>query len=246
VPDVVSPQLGNRRDLFVYLPRSYESGSRRYPVIYAQDGQNLFDAATSYAGPWHLGPAIDALPDDLEPIVVGVANAGEARIDEYSPIADAQGRGGRGDRYLAFLTSTVKPMIDAQFRTRPGPETTGVAGSSMGGLISLYAFFGEPATFGFAGVLSPSLWFAGSAVLRFVKAARYRPGRLYVDIGLSEGAPHVANARRLRDLLVGKGYRAEVDLRFVEDPDGAHNEAAWGRRFRAALPFLLGGAAGER
>jgi predicted alpha/beta superfamily hydrolase len=208
-----------------------------------QDGQNLFDPATSFAGDWGLGRTLDTLPEPLDAIVVGIANMGEARLDEYSPVADAQGRGGNGEAYLAFVTGTVKPLIDAQFHTRPEPAHTGIAGSSMGGLISLYAFFREPRVFGFAGILSPSLWFADSAGLAFARAAAFLPGRLYVDIGLREGAGPVADARRLRDALVTKGYRPGVDLRFVEDPDGAHNEAAWGRRFKSALPFLLGDGA---
>ncbi len=110
----------------------------------------------------------------------------------------------------------------------------------MGGLIGLYAYFREPRVFGFAGILSPSLWFAESAGLEFAKTAAFVPGRLYVDVGLREGAGPVADARQLRDILRAKGYRPGVDLQFVEDANGAHNEAAWGRRFRRALPFLLG------
>ena len=240
LPGVASRELGNRRDLLVYLPAAYATGTTRLPVIYMQDGQNLFDPATSFASDWGLGRTLDALSARVETIVVGVTNMGEARLDEYSPVADAQGHGGKGDRYLAFLTETVKPMIDATFRTRPEREATGIAGSSMGGLISLYAFFRQPKVFGFAGMLSPSLWFADQAALRFVEEAAYVPGRLYLDVGLLEGEGPVADARVLRDRLIEKGYRADVDLRFVEDPDGAHNEAAWGRRFRGALPFLLG------
>jgi predicted alpha/beta superfamily hydrolase len=242
---VASPELGNRRDVVVYLPPSYASGTRRFRVIYMQDGQNLFDATTSYAGDWGLAAALDALATSAEAIVVGVAHAGEARLEEYSPISDARGRGGQGEQYLAFLTGRLKPMIDAQFRTRPDPADTGIAGSSMGGLISVYAFFREPRAFGFAAILSPSIWFADSAVLSFVRAAPFVPGRLYVDIGLLEGEGPVSDAGRLRDLLLEKGYRSGVDLRWFEDPDGAHNEASWGRRFERALPFLLGGGEGS-
>lgn len=238
---VASPELGNRRDVVVYLPPSYASGTRRFRVIYMQDGQNLFDPATSYAGDWGLVATLDALAGSAEAIVVGVAHAGEARLEEYSPVSGSTGRGGQGERYVAFLTERLKPMIDAQFRTRPDPVDTGIAGSSMGGLISLYAFFREPRTFGFAGILSPSLWFADSAVLNVVRAAAFVPGRIYLDIGLLEGQGPVSDARRLRDLLIEKGYRPGVDLQWFEDPDGAHTEAAWGRRFKRALPFLLGG-----
>ena len=132
-----------------------------------------------------------------------------------------------------------------RFRTLPEPAQTGIAGSSMGGLISLYAFFSCPETFGFTAVMSPSLWLADEAIFPFVEAAPYVPGRIYVDIGQLEGARHVANARRLRDLLERKGYRDGVDLRCVEDESGHHTESAWARRFGAALPFLLG-AQGDR
>lgn len=241
LPGVASPELGNRRDVVVYLPPSYASGTRRFRVIYMQDGQNLFDPATSYAGDWDLVRTLDGLARSLEVIVVGVTHAGETRLDEYSPVSDAMGRGGQGEPYLAFLTETLKPMIDARFRTRPAPVDTGIAGSSMGGLISMYAFFREPRAFGFAGILSPSLWFADSAALNFVRTAAFVPGRIYLDVGLLEGQRAVSDARRLRDLLIEKGYRLDADLQWVEDPDGGHNEKAWGRRFKRALPFLLGG-----
>jgi predicted alpha/beta superfamily hydrolase len=237
--DVWSPQLGNRREVIVYLPPTY-GGARRFPAVYMQDGQNLFDPATSHAGDWGLLRTLDALTaTGRETIVVGVWNAGDERVAEYSPFEDARNGGGRGDRYLAFLTETVKPMIDRRFRTRPDREHTAIAGSSMGGLISLYGFFHAPDTFGLAGVLSPSLWFAGGAMFPFVASAPFVPGRVYVDVGRHEGEPHVSNVHRLHDVLVAKGYRAGRDVHMMDDPDGGHDEASWGRRVPLALSFLL-------
>ena len=199
--DVWSPELGNRREVVVYLPPTY-GRSRRFPVVYMQDGQNLFDPATAHAGDWALLRALDALAAaGHETIIVGVWNAGEARIAEYSPFRDEKTGGGRGDLYLAFLIETLKPMIDRRFRTRPERAHTGIAGSSMGGLISLYGFFRAPAVFGFAGVLSPSLWYADAAIFPVVAAAPVAPtaGELLADadagkkIIKAKGAKNIAS-----------------------------------------------------
>jgi predicted alpha/beta superfamily hydrolase len=109
----------------------------------------------------------------------------------------------------------------------------------MGGLISLYGFFHAPEAFGFAGVLSPSLWFAGGAMFPFVASAPFVPGRVYLDVGRLEGEPHVSNVHRLHDVLIAKGYRSGVDVQLLDDPQGGHDEASWGRRFLPALSFLL-------
>jgi len=238
---VASPQLGNARNVTVYLPPSYDGSNRRYPVVYMQDGQNLFDRATSHAGDWGLVDRLDALAAaGIEAIVVGVWNAGDARLTEYSPFVDPTHGGGAGDRYIAFLVETLKPLIDGRFPTRSDAAATGIAGSSMGGLISLGAYFSQPSVFGFAAVMSPSLWFADAAALPFVERSPKPAGPLYVDIGCREGQRALADVRRLRDLLVAKGYRHGVDLLYEEDSTGEHNEAAWGRRFPRALAFLLG------
>jgi predicted alpha/beta superfamily hydrolase len=235
-----SPQLDNSRDILVYLPPNYDSSTRRYPVIYMQDGQNLFDPATSFAGDWGLLAGLDsAARRGLAPIVVAVANMGEERIAEYSPFVDSMAGGGRADQYLDFLLDTLKPAVDREFRTVPGREGTGIAGSSMGGLLSLFGFFRRPEAFGFCAALSPSLWFADRAIFPLVEAAPYIPGRIYLDIGTEEGSASLANARQMRELLLARGYREGVDLRWVEEIGGGHHEAAWGRRFKAAVPFLL-------
>ena len=235
-----SPELDRCRDVVVYLPPSYRAGGGPYPVVYMHDGQNLFDEATSFAGEWGVDETMEALAQDgLEAIVVGVDNGGAHRLDEYSPFEDAEGRGGDGDRYLAFLTDTLKPRIDADFRTLPGRERTAIAGSSMGGLVSLWAFLRRPDVFGKAAVMSPSLWFADRAVFPVVEATPFAPGRIYLGVGLNEGAETVADARRLRDLLLKKGYRRRTDLLYLEQRGAGHSEEAWRRRFRYAARFLL-------
>lgn len=239
-----SPQLGNSRDILVHLPASYASSERRYPVIYMHDGQNLFDPHTSYAGEWGVDDALASLDDcDAEAIVVGIPNGGARRLDEYSPFPDPRLGGGDGDAYLSFVIDTLKPVIDADFRTRPEREHTGMLGASMGGLISLFALFERPEVFGFAGVMSPSLWFADGAIFRYVRDSPYVRGRLALDVGTGEAPVMVRDARQLHDLLVEKGYRAGRELRYAEDEGAGHNEAAWGGRVCDVLRFLLGGAA---
>jgi predicted alpha/beta superfamily hydrolase len=250
-----SPQLANRRDLYVYLPPSYDRGDARYPVIYMHDGQNLFDQLISYVGEWQVDETMEALSQEgLEAIVVGIPNKGKRRLDEYGPFRDERLKvGGGGDAYLAFIVETVKPLIDRDFRTLPGREHTGIMGSSMGGLISLYGFFRHPETFGFAGVMSPSLWFAQGAIFPFVQAAPTTAGKIHLDIGTYEGPDmrdhhelpptyvgrHILSLRQMRDLLIQKGYRDGVDISYEEAPEAVHNEAAWARRLPGALRFLL-------
>jgi predicted alpha/beta superfamily hydrolase len=251
---VYSPQLHNRRRLYVHLPPSYAEGERRYPVIYMQDGQNLFDQSLSYAGEWQVDETMTALAEEgFEAIVVGIPNMGVRRIDEYSPFRDRRLRkGGRGDWYVSFMADTVKPLIDRDFRTLPGSDHTGVLGSSMGGLISLYAFFRRPDVFGLAGVMSPSLWFAQEAIFPYVQHAPFHPGKVYLDIGTHEGidarafqrSPHkyvsryVGAARRMRDALAAKGYAPGAALRYDEE-EATHSEAAWAQRLPGALRWLL-------
>ncbi len=234
-----SPELGNRRDVWVYLPPSYDEGGR-FPVVYLQDGQNLFDDRLSFAGAWGADLAADASARlGFEALLVGVANTNEHRVHEYSPFRDARVGGGRGERYLQFLAGTVKPRIDREFATRPERDATAIGGASMGGLIALYGFFRLPEVFGRASVQSPALWFAGGAIFDYVTAAAPPPGRVFLDCGGREGAGTLRNARRMRDLLERKGYLPGRTLRWLEHPAGTHHEHAWGRRLKRALPFLL-------
>ena len=195
---VESPQLGNHRDVLVYLPPSYPVSGRHYPTIYMHDGQNLFDAATSYAGEWQVDETMERIaPEGIEAIVIAVPNMGAERIAEYAPFRDERVGGGRGDAYLAFLVDTLKPDVDRNFRTRRDAEHTGIIGSSMGGLISLYAFLTRPDVFGFAGVMSPSLWFARRRDLR---RGRQRPTLAGTSLpGHRDGGRPAAGAADARD-----------------------------------------------
>ncbi len=246
---VLSPGLRNYRDVVAALPLSYQTDPERsYPVVYMQDGQNLFDPATSYAGDWRLSQTLAELSrEGTEAIVVGIANGGKHRLDEYSPFQHPGRGGGAGDRYLAFVAETLKPLVDRSFRTRPERQQTFIAGSSMGGLISLYALYRYADVFGGAAALSPSLWFANRAILRYVEEhADLAVGNLYLDIGLKEPESAIEDVRLLRDLIYRYGSMSDTEFYYVEDAAGRHNEATWGARVSQALPFLLGTDAPNR
>lgn len=245
-----SPQLRVRRAVDVYLPASYGDSRRTYPVVYFQDGQNLSDPAMAFAGTWELDRALAHLAGaGLEMIAVGIHNGGARRVQEYSPFDDAQHGPGAGDRYLRFVVHTVKTRIDARYRTRPGRAATTIVGSSMGGLIALHAFLAASDTFGAVGALSPSLWFAGRAMLDEAVRRRTPRGRVYLDAGTGEGADVVRDVRALARILRDKGYRARGPhvadlppprmLRVVEAPGHQHREPDWAQRLPEALAFLL-------
>jgi predicted alpha/beta superfamily hydrolase len=259
--NVWSPERRNRRDVDVYLPPAYTTRRDRYPVVYMHDGQNLSDPATAFAGTWELERTLDRLAErGLDAIVVGVYN-GADRLAEYSPFPDRRHGGGDADEYLAFLAQSLKPRIDRTFRTRPERDATAIVGSSMGGLVSLYAYFRYPSIFGRAGVMSPSIWFGQGSILDFISEARTPPGRLYLDVGTQEGAGTLRDARRAGRLLVRKGFardrrarrprpaRTVPDrrsthggkprLRYFEHVGGRHTESDWASRLEGALEFLL-------
>ena len=243
--DVASPELGNTRDLLVYLPPSYGIANRTYPAIYMHDGQNLFDPATSFAGEWGVDETLEALAvDGIEAIVVGIPNAGAQRLNEYSPFDDPRFGKGRADDYLRFVVDTVKPLVDDAFPTTGQREATATIGSSMGGLISLYAFFKRPDVFGLVGAVSPSVGYARHALIPFLESVRFRDGRIYMDVGTLEGmrtdpGAYVRLVRQARDLMVRAGYTDGRDLLYIEDEGGRHDEATWAARLPKALRFLL-------
>lgn len=247
-PEVFSPQLGNHRDISVYLPPSYHLCDKRYPVLYMHDGQNIFDDATSYVGEWQVDEAMEMLSDEdnLEVIVVGIPNAGVERLNEYSPFRDPQHGGGKGQDYLRFIIETVKPLVDLEFRTLPDRNNTGIMGSSMGGFISLYAYYRFPEIFGKAGVVSPALWFAEGSIYGFIEGSQHVPGKLYMDVGHHEiTLSHVSSRRYLEGTrrmhkLLGQKWGDSQNYWYLEDKEGVHNEAHWARRFPDMVRFLFG------
>jgi predicted alpha/beta superfamily hydrolase len=236
------------RDVIVYLPPNYNSAAdRRYPVLYLHDGQNLFDAATAFAGnEWGLDELAEELiqSGEIQPlIIVGIYNAGAAREAEYTHVRDRRGRGGGAKAYAKLIIEDVKPFIDSEYRTLADVANTGLGGSSLGGLATLYLGLHFPQTFGKLIVMSPSVWWANRAILREIRKLRGKSGqKIWLDIGTREGRNPTAcveNVKALRDALIAKGWELGRELRFVEDEGAEHNEKAWGYRMRDALKFLF-------
>jgi len=251
-----SRYASTRRDVVVYLPPGYDSNGRaRYPVLYLQDGQNLFDPATGFAGnEWRA----DAVADDairngrVTPlIIVGVYNGGTRRISEFTPTRNAKMRkGGKASNYTAMVVREVKPLIDGTYRTMKGCECTGIGGSSLGGLLALTAGLSEPRTFSRVAALSPSIWWDGRVLLSIVEKwkGKKRP-RIWMDIGTNEGdSPQVMiqDARALRDALTAKGWREGADLQYREVQGAQHNEYAWGSRLGQVLEYLFPATSASR
>lgn len=243
---VTSRFLTPTRDVIVYLPPHYDAQApRRYPVLYLHDGQNTMDASTSFAGEWHADETAERLitAGEVEPlIIVGVYNTSD-RIGEYTPVRDSQNRGGNGDNYGRFLVEELKPLIDSTYRTKGDAANTGVAGSSLGGLISMHFALTLSGTFGKAGVISPSVWWANGAIVEEVNARPKSAVRIWEDIGTAEvagtdAAGYVNGARSLRDALIAKGWVLGQDLQYLEVAGAAHNEGAWSARFDQVLKFL--------
>jgi len=242
------PQLGRTRRVWLYLPPDYGTSAKRCPVIYMHDGQNLFDAATAYAGEWGVDETLDSLhaAGDRGAIVVGIDNGGTKRLDEYSPWRNPAHGGGEGAQYVAFIAATLKPYIDAHYRTLPDRLNTAIAGSSMGGLISLYAILKYPQVFGRAGVFSPSLWFSPEifGLAKSVQPLRPDPriylvtGGLEIAPGERAGGPGDDQARML-DALTAVGFKTRTEVTASVPPDGRHAEWFWRREFPVAYLWLF-------
>jgi predicted alpha/beta superfamily hydrolase len=238
--------LPDDRTITVYLPPQYaEDPNRRFPVLYLHDGQNLFDPRTSYIPnrTWRAGATADELTyaNRIEPIIlVGVANTGLRRMAEYTPTRDFHMGGGEGRRYGRLLIEELKPFIDATYRTIPNPENTGLGGSSLGGLITLFLGLEHPNVFTRLAVLSPSIWWDHRSILTFVADAQPKPPlKIWLDIGTAEGQRHVRDTELLARLLIKEGWQSGVDLAFHKAEGGVHDEDAWAARFDQVLSFLF-------
>jgi predicted alpha/beta superfamily hydrolase len=238
--------LPDDRVVSVYLPPQYlEQEERRFPVFYLHDGQNLFDGRTSYiAGrTWNAHTTADQLnaAGEIEPVIlVGVANTGLRRMAEYTPTRDFKMGGGEGRSYGRLLIEELKPLIDRSYRTLPEAADTGLGGSSLGGLISLYLGFTCPEVFGRVAVMSPSLWWDQRSIFNVVDQTRPKPVlRIWLDIGTAEGVRHVKDADHLERQLVKRGWQLGVDLAYMRADGAVHDENAWSERFGDVLRFLF-------
>lgn len=245
--DFFLPQLNRHRRIWLYLPPDYPTSSKKYPVLYMHDGQNLFDQSGSFSGEWKVDESLNQLhaQGNWGCIVVGIDNGGQYRLDEYSPWTNPQYGGGQGDEYLDFLVNTLKPYIDANFRTLPGRATTGIAGSSMGGLISMYALAERQDVFSKAAIFSPAFWFADSEPANHVAAhAKQGTARVYFLAGADEENDGnqsnyvVEDMQEVANAMMSAGF-GPSEKSFNVKSDGKHSEWFWAREFPYAYEWLF-------
>ncbi len=233
------PQLQRSRRIWIYLPKSYATSHKNYPVIYMNDGQNLFNEQTASFGEWGVDETLDSLQakKGIESIVIGIDNGGDKRLTEYNPYDNAKYGKAEGRQYVAFIAETLKPYIDKKFRTVADRAHTFIAGSSMGGLISMYAVIAYPKVFGGAGVFSPSFALAPAIYDDAVKASFTGVMPVfYFYAGGQEGGLMVPDLDKMVNVIQTKGA---YQTRRIMAPLGKHNEATWRREFPGFVTFIL-------
>ncbi len=231
------PQLNRYRRIWIYLPASYKTSKKAYPVLYMHDGQNIFDAFTSGYGEWGIDECLDSMMQNgkNECIVIGIDN-GPKRLNEYNPFDNERFGAGEGKQYAAFLAETLKPFIDGHYRTLKDRANTMIAGSSMGGLISYYAQLAYPAVFGKAGVFSPAFWTAPGFVAATDSLAGAASGKFFFYMGGLEGDEYMNDMYEVMQRL---GTKSGALIYSVTDPEGKHNEAAWRKWFPEFFRFMM-------
>lgn len=251
-PDFLIPQLGRRRKIWACLPPDYWTDpQKRYPVVYMQDGQNLFDNPGALFGSWDIDQALNRLfvrasgrnqvqKKAVQPILIGIENGGEHRLTEYSLWKNPDHGGGEGHAYLDFISETLKPFVDEHLRTLPDREHTGIMGSSMGGLIAFCGVIEKPEVFGMAGVFSPALWFSKKELFRWVQKRKpVLPVKILLMAGQQESRDMVGDLLDLYETLLDAGHE-EHQLHYDLHSDGVHSEWFWAREFEHALHWLFG------
>ncbi|MEO0405328.1 MAG: alpha/beta hydrolase-fold protein, partial [Bacteroidota bacterium] len=236
--DVYLPYLESTRRIWVQLPEGYHDSTMDYPVLYLQDGQNVFNSATSFVGEWEVDETMNALdPECPQSIVVGVDNGGAERINEYSPWVHPDYGGGNGHLYAQDLVEVIKPLIDSTLRTLPQREFTGVGGSSLGGLISLYLLLEHQDVFSKGLIASPSLWFSEGIYETAQNTMPLSDTKFYFFGGTSESSTMVSNMEAMLEVLTDQGFNQE-QMTLVTHDDGAHSEWYWAREYEDAYKWL--------
>lgn len=234
------PQIDRTRRVHVLLPHDYDRTNKRYPVLYLHDGQNLFGGGTGY-GSWEIDQkmALLAARYHHEVILISIDHAHDERIREFTLYRTRAGAG-RGQYYLDFIRHTLKPIVDRRFRTLPGPSHTGIGGSSLGGLISIYAGLMHPGVFGRMLVFSPSLWISPKIYFDAIRFQAPVPMKAYVYGGEQESSYMVPNIQRFNEALARQRYGGNpIDIHLSVDPTGTHQEAHWSREFPKAVEWLF-------
>ena len=233
---ITAVSLERTKTIWMYLPHDYKSSSKRYPILYMHDGQNVFDHAESPKREWHVAEKLDAM--EAQAIVVGIEHGGSThRIDEMTPFKNERYGGGHADDYLDFIINDLKPYIDKRYRTMPGKDNTAIMGASVGGLISFYAMLKFPDVFGRAGVFSPSFWFS-EEIFDIIETEAIIDGHIYFMAGDHESTAMVPDMQRMEQLVRERlSEHGSITMRIVHG--GHHNEKLWRKEFAEAYRWLM-------
>ncbi len=232
------PQFNTLKRIWIYLPSDYYTSLKNYSVIYMHDAQNLFDSYYSFAGEWGVDETMEQffIQNKQSSIVVGLETTFE-RMSELTPFSNPQYGGGKGDLYLDFIVNNVKSYIDARFRTKSDRENTGIAGSSLGGLLSFYGGLKRQDIFGKVGVFSPSFWFSDK-IYNFAAETpnTFQNLRIYFVCGSQESSSMSSDMMKMINQLKSSGYK-NIDYKIKAD--GQHSEWFWRREFPDAYQWLF-------
>ncbi len=233
-----TPQLKTTKKIWVYLPKNYTTSDKKYPVIYMHDGQNLFDAATSYAGEWNIDETLDSIAAQV--IVIGIEHGGDKRMEELTPFKNEKYGGGNANNYLDFIVATLKPYVDKTYRTKPNAHNTALIGSSLGGLVSFYGALKYPYVFGKVGCFSPSFWFNRNEIFELMKKTKSFKTKVYFLCGDKEGDDDMINDLNKMEYQVNTKRCECLKLnKKVIIKEGQHNEKLWREGFKKAYLWLF-------
>lgn len=239
----VMPQLNRKRRIWIYLPQDYLTNpTKRYNVMYMQDGQNLFDKYFSFGEEWQIDETLNRLFDqnsDEGCIVVGIDNGGASRIGEYTPYVNQNHGGGEGDKYMMFIINTLKPYIDQNFRTKPTREHTAIGGSSLGGLISFYIGMKNQDIFSRILAFSPSFWWHSNIYKMVENEGKQQTMKIFLMAGGNEEPDDdvVTKTKKMYDALQDEGF-TKNEVFFATHNDGTHSEWYWAREFAPSYGWL--------
>ena len=202
------------------------------------DAQNLFDASTSYAGEWNIDETLDSI--NAQVIVIGVEHGGDKRIDELTPFKNQKYGGGKADDYLDFIVNTLKPKVDAIYRTKSSAKNTAIFGSSLGGLVSFYAALQYPAVFGKVGCFSPAFWINKKEIFRKMEDTPKFTTKIYLLCGDKEDSgAMVSDMKEMETLINSKRCECKKLNKSVIVKEGEHNEKLWRNAFAKAYLWLF-------
>lgn len=224
-----APQLKTERKIWIYLPKNYRTTQKKYPAIYLQDAQNLFDAKTSFSGEWNIDETLDSL--NAEVIVVGIENGNGKRLEELTPFKNEKYNGGKADSYLDFIVNTVKPFVEKNYRIEKASNNTAIGGSSLGGLFSLYALNKYPDQFQKGIIFSPAFWI-NPEMLPLMQKSTLK-AKLYFLCGDKESKDMVPDMQKMIAVLP-----KTVSVRSEIVKGGQHNEKLWREAFAKAYLWL--------